>query len=71
MRVDGVLLEAPSPPVSWAARITARLKIMGQLDIAERRLPQDGQFTFTLDNREYSLRIATLPVLHGEKVVLR
>lgn len=44
---------------------------MGQLDIAERRLPQDGQFSLWLDNARYSMRIATLPTLHGEKVVLR
>ena len=71
MRIDGVLQESAAPNVEWAARITARLKIMGQLNIAERRLPQDGQFSFTLDNHSYSLRIATLPVHGGEKVVLR
>ncbi|MGO3398839.1 MAG: ATPase, T2SS/T4P/T4SS family, partial [Serratia proteamaculans] len=59
------------PPFTLAARLTARLKIMGQLDIAERRLPQDGQLSVRLDNASYSMRIATLPTLHGEKVVLR
>lgn len=67
MRIDGVLHICPPPPLDWAARLTARLKIMGQLDIAERRLPQDGQFSFALDTQSISLRIATLPVLEGEK----
>lgn len=71
MRIDGVLQTCPAPPFEWVSRITARLKIMGKLNIAERRLPQDGQFSITLDNNTFSLRIATLPVLHGEKVVLR
>lgn len=71
LRIDGVLQEISSPPAELTARITARLKIMGKLNIAERRLPQDGQFGITLDQQVYSLRIATLPVQHGEKVVLR
>jgi len=71
LRIDGVLQAIASPPFSLAARITARLKIMGQLDIAERRLPQDGQLSVLLDNASFSMRISTLPTLHGEKVVLR
>ncbi len=71
LRIDGVLQTITSPPFALAARLTARLKIMGQLDIAERRLPQDGQLSVQLDNASYSMRIATLPTLHGEKVVLR
>lgn len=71
LRIDGVLQAIPSPPFTMAARITARLKIMGQLDIAERRLPQDGQLNVQLDNASFSMRISTLPTLHGEKVVLR
>jgi protein transport protein HofB len=71
LRIDGVLQVITSPPFTLAARLTARLKIMGQLDIAERRLPQDGQLSVRLDNASYSMRIATLPTLHGEKVVLR
>jgi protein transport protein HofB len=71
LRIDGVLQAIASPPLPLAARITARLKIMGQLDIAERRLPQDGQLNVQLDNANYSMRISTLPTLHGEKVVLR
>jgi protein transport protein HofB len=71
LRIDGVLQTITSPPFALAARLCARLKIMGQLDIAERRLPQDGQLSVQLDNASYSMRIATLPTLHGEKVVLR
>ncbi|MCL2898930.1 type II secretion system protein GspE [Brenneria tiliae] len=71
LRIDGVLQEASPPPSGLSARITARLKIMGKLNIAERRLPQDGQFSIMLDRQSCSLRIATLPVHHGEKVVLR
>ncbi|CAI0969367.1 type II secretion system protein GspE [Serratia entomophila] len=71
LRIDGVLQAIASPPAELAARLSARLKIMGQLDIAERRLPQDGQLSLWLDNARYSMRIATLPTLHGEKVVLR
>lgn len=71
LRIDGVLQAIASPPFSLAARITARLKIMGQLDIAERRLPQDGQLSVQLDNASFSMRISTLPTLYGEKVVLR
>lgn len=71
LRIDGVLQAIASPPFTLAARIIARLKIMGQLDIAERRLPQDGQLSVQLDHARFSMRIATLPTLYGEKVVLR
>ncbi|AXW88737.1 type II secretion system protein GspE [Lonsdalea britannica] len=71
LRIDGVLQEVPSAPDELTPRLIARLKIMGKLDIAERRLPQDGQFTLQLDRECYSLRIATLPIQTGEKVVLR
>ncbi len=71
LRIDGVLQEMPSAPDELTPRLIARLKIMGKLDIAERRLPQDGQFTLQLDRERYSLRIATLPIQTGEKVVLR
>lgn len=71
VRIDGVLQAITSPPFPLTARIIARLKIMGQLDIAERRLPQDGQLSVQLDHASFSMRISTLPTLHGEKVVLR
>lgn len=71
MRIDGVL--CPLPPLSAAVAntLTARLKVLGQLDIAERRLPQDGQFTIELASEPVSFRIATLPCSGGEKIVLR
>ncbi|MFA1239362.1 type II secretion system protein GspE [Serratia odorifera] len=71
LRIDGVLQAVVSPPFALATRVIARLKIMGQLDIAERRLPQDGQLGVQLDHASYSMRISTLPTLYGEKVVLR
>ncbi len=58
-------------PCDLAATLTARLKVLGNLDIAERRLPQDGQFSVDLSGQSVSFRIATLPCRHGEKVVLR
>ncbi|MGY5958450.1 type II secretion system protein GspE [Kosakonia sp. BK9b] len=71
LRVDGVLHAISPLPCDYAPTITARLKVLGNLDIAERRLPQDGQFSIELDGHAISFRIATLPCRHGEKVVLR
>lgn len=71
LRIDGVLYPQPSLSVALAATLTARLKVLSQLDIAERRLPQDGQFTVELANTPVSFRIATLPCNGGEKIVLR
>ncbi|AYA08608.1 type II secretion system protein GspE [Rahnella aquatilis] len=71
MRIDGVLQEVPGPEFSMAAGVCARLKIMGQLNVAERRLPQDGQLSVMLQNQRYSMRVSSLPTLHGEKIVLR
>jgi len=71
LRIDGVLHALPSLARESAKTLTARLKVLGSLDIAERRLPQDGQFTVTLSGRAISFRIATLPCRHGEKIVLR
>lgn len=71
LRVDGVLHPLSPLPCTLSDTLTARLKVMGNLDIAERRLPQDGQFTVTLADQPVSFRIATLPCGHGEKVVLR
>ncbi|WP_027710903.1 type II secretion system protein GspE [Dickeya chrysanthemi] len=71
LRIDGVLHEIPSEQDLPTNRMIARLKILGKLNIAERRLPQDGQFTLRLETDTYSLRIATLPIQNGEKVVLR
>jgi protein transport protein HofB len=71
LRVDGVLHALSPLPAERAAPIAARLKVLGNLDIAEHRLPQDGQFTLPLAGRPVSFRIATLPCRHGEKIVLR
>jgi protein transport protein HofB len=71
VRIDGVLQEIPGPEFSMAASVCARLKIMGQLNVAERRLPQDGQLSVMLQNQRYSMRVSSLPTLHGEKIVLR
>ena len=70
-RVDGVLRDAPSPPAHLMPAVISRLKIMAELDIAERRVPQDGRIRLRLQDREVDVRVATLPTLHGESVVLR
>mgnify|MGYP000346386428 CR=1 FL=1 len=70
-RVDGVLQPAPSPPPHLTAAIVSRLKIMAELDIAERRMPQDGRIRLRLQNRQVDVRVSTAPTLRGESVVLR
>jgi len=70
-RIDGVLFEQQSPRMKMHAAIISRLKIMANLDIAERRLPQDGRIRATVQGRNIDLRVSTLPVNHGEKCVIR
>jgi type IV pilus assembly protein PilB len=71
-RVDGVLLEEMNPPIKLKNALVSRLKIMSQLDIAERRLPQDGRIKLKLGRgREMDFRVSVLPTMWGEKVVLR
>src|SRR5438874_11143269 len=71
-RVDGVLYEVMKPPIKLKAAITSRLKIMAELDIAERRLPQDGRIKLKLGKgREMDFRVSVCPTLFGEKVVMR
>jgi general secretion pathway protein E len=70
-RYDGVLQEAESPPVRLTAAITSRVKIMAKLDIAERRLPQDGRIRMAVRGQEVDFRVSTIPSLHGETVVMR
>ena len=70
-RVDGVLREVMSVPSALQGGVVARLKVLASLDIAERRLPQDGRFSATLEDGRMDLRVATLPTTFGEKVVLR
>lgn len=71
LRIDGVLHPLPDVSPDAGVALTARLKVLGNLDIAEHRLPQDGQFTVELAGNAVSFRIATLPCRGGEKVVLR
>jgi general secretion pathway protein E len=71
LRLDGVLTELPSPPRAWQAAVVSRLKLLAELDISERRLPQDGRIRVRLEARELDLRVATVPTLYGESVVLR
>ena len=70
-RIDGALREWPPPPAALALPVTSRLKVLANLDIAERRVPQDGRIRFATGGREVDLRISTLPTQHGESVVLR
>ncbi|MCC7351374.1 MAG: type II secretion system ATPase GspE [Phycisphaerales bacterium] len=70
-RIDGILFEAMNPPHSMHAAIVSRLKIMANLDISERRLPQDGRIRAMVHGRKVDLRMSTLPTANGEKVVIR
>jgi type IV pilus assembly protein PilB len=70
-RQDGMLKEVLSPPKQMATAIISRIKIMAGLDIAERRKPQDGKFQVKVEGRQIDFRVSTLPVVHGEKSVLR
>ncbi|MBI3999264.1 MAG: Flp pilus assembly complex ATPase component TadA [Candidatus Omnitrophica bacterium] len=70
-RVDGTLQEAFSPPRQMYNSILTRIKIVSNLDITEKRLPQDGRFKAKFENREIDFRVSALPIYHGEKLVLR
>ncbi len=70
-RVDGALREVEAPPAQLAQAVVSRVKIMARLNIAERRLPQDGRIRLATRGREVDLRVSTTPALHGESVVLR
>jgi len=71
IRVDGVLGDLPPPPRALQAAIVSRIKLLAELDIAERRAPQDGRIRVRLDDRELDLRVATVPTVYGESLVLR
>ena len=71
LRIDGVMYETMNPPRKMFASITSRIKIMASLDIAERRLPQDGRIRVQVHGRALDLRISTAPTPHGEKTVMR
>jgi type IV pilus assembly protein PilB len=70
-RVDGVLIDATPPPKQMQLALASRFKIMSNLDIAERRLPQDGRMRVKVSGRDFDLRVSVLPTVHGEKIVLR
>jgi len=70
-RVDGVLIDATPPPKQMQLALASRFKIMSNLDIAERRLPQDGRMRVKVSGKDFDLRVSILPTVHGEKIVLR
>jgi type IV pilus assembly protein PilB len=70
-RIDGVLHEVMRPPKNIQSGIISRLKVMADINIAERRVPQDGRVTTVINGRAVDLRVATLPTVHGEKMVMR
>jgi type IV pilus assembly protein PilB len=70
-RLDGVLIDATPPPKQMQLALASRFKIMSSLDIAERRLPQDGRMRVKVGGKDYDLRVSVLPTVHGEKIVLR
>ena len=70
-RIDGILHEIPGPPKRLQGSIISRLKIMAGMDIAEKRLPQDGRIKISLESKELDLRVSSLPAIHGESVVMR
>src|SRR6185503_14617195 len=70
-RLDGVLIPAPEPPGHLHHAVVSRIKLLAELDIAERRRPQDGRIRVRLELRELDLRVSTVPTIHGESVVLR
>jgi len=70
-RIDGVLQDAEAPPLEFAAAVISRIKLMAKLNIAERRLPQDGRIRLRLEGKDFDVRVSTVPTMHGESVVMR
>ncbi len=70
-RIDGVLQSVESPPQHLAALVVSRIKIMARLNIAERRLAQDGRISIAVRGKDIDMRVATTPTIHGESVVMR
>src|SRR2546422_8543852 len=70
-RIDGILFDQESPPRRLQAAVTSRVKLMAEMNIAERRLPQDGRIRVTLHNRRVDIRSSTIPTVHGESIVMR
>ncbi len=71
MRIDGILHDLMTPPKDTQPLLVSRIKIMANLDIAERRMPQDGRITIQVGLRDVNMRVSTMPTIHGEKVVIR
>ncbi len=70
-RVDGILFDQEAPPRRLQAAVTSRIKLMAEMNIAERRLPQDGRIRVTLRGRRVDIRVSTIPTVHGESIVMR
>lgn len=71
LRVDGILKDLPPMPKSMLLSVVSRLKILGRMDIAVTRVPQDGRFTARISGREINVRVSSLPTIHGENIVMR
>jgi len=70
-RIDGVMREEAAPPKSMQSELVSRIKVAADLDVSEKRLPQDGRFALTVEGIAVDLRVSTLPTIHGEKIVIR
>src|SRR6267378_3751568 len=70
-RIDGILFDQEAPPRRLQAAVTSRIKLMAEMNIAERRLPQDGRIRVTLRGRRVDIRVSTMPTVHGESIVMR
>jgi type IV pilus assembly protein PilB len=70
-RIDGVMREEAAPPKSMQAELVSRIKVAADLDVSEKRVPQDGRFGMNVDGHPIDLRVSTLPTIHGEKIVIR
>ncbi|PYN96347.1 MAG: type II secretion system protein GspE [Candidatus Rokuibacteriota bacterium] len=70
-RIDGILFDQESPPRRLRDAVTSRIKLMSEMNIAERRLPQDGRIRVSLQNRRVDIRVSTIPTVHGESIVMR
>ncbi|MBU9888435.1 MAG: Flp pilus assembly complex ATPase component TadA [Candidatus Omnitrophica bacterium] len=70
-RIDGILYELPSPPREMHNAMVSRIKILGKMDIAEKRIPQDGSFSLNYKERRIDVRVSTIPIVSGEKIVMR
>ncbi len=70
-RLDGALQEHPAPPLDHLRAVTSRIKVLADMDVSERRLPQDGRITTTVDGKDYDLRVSIIPNLYGESIVIR